>query len=721
MSHRIARRSLGLLVCVGFLLSPASAGAAGSHLFKEIFGSANQPSFGQTAGVTVIQSNGDLLVIDTASNKETISRWTPSGESDPFPALGTNVIDGKGSAPLPCTPPSVNCDRTPLNGLTFGGPGNAQVAVDESGGPTDGNIYVPQFIHPDGITSVHVVYVFDEDGNYIGLLENFKEGPAGEGSLKLFDRPCGVAVDPDGNVYVGDLSGEIHKYEPSGPVPVDADSTANFPYPPNCAIAAGAGPTDGFIFPARNGGKISKLSSSTGAEIYEVDPRPTTTVGIDPVSGHLYAAKEAAEIAEFDVSAPLSAEEIEPPIALAGSARGVAVNGLTGDVYVIQFGSDKVEVFAARVSVLPLTVKKAGTGKGTVKSKPPGINCESSCVEETTAFEEGEPVELKAKRAPGSEFIGWTTLAGDTGTCTGSTSPCEVSLTEATELKAEFELLPPPTVTGVSPSEGPTGGGNLVEITGTNFAEATKVEFGASVVEAPFIEKTATKLKLKAPGHSAETVDVIVTTASGVSVDTPDDDYIYVGDPHVTGLSPSAGPVAGGNEVRITGTNLAEATKVEFGSAVIEAPFIENTATGITVTAPAHSAGTVSVRVTTPGGTSLSFPTDDYAYLAPAALPPVPEAGSTGPLILPPPQALCLVPKLKGLGLAGARRTLARAHCKTGEIVRPRARRRGGGSLVVGASRPGAGASLPAGAEVDLTLVARAKQRQANHRRGGSR
>jgi len=71
-------------------------------------------------------------------------------------------------------------------------------------------------------------------------------------------------------------------------------------------------------------------------------------------------------------------------------------------------------------------------------------------------------------------------------------------------------------------------------------------------------------------------------------------------------ISPNQGSTGGGQTVTITGTNLAGATVVHFGSK--SATITANTPTSITVTTPSGT-GTVPVTVTTPGGTSnpLSF------------------------------------------------------------------------------------------------------------------
>ena len=65
----------------------------------------------------------------------------------------------------------------------------------------------------------------------------------------------------------------------------------------------------------------------------------------------------------------------------------------------------------------------------------------------------------------------------------------------------------------------------------------------------------------------------------------------------------------------ITGTNLTGATAVNFGANAATGHSV-NSATSITATSPAGSAGTVDVTVTTPGGTSATSSADHFTYVA---------------------------------------------------------------------------------------------------------
>ena len=90
--------------------------------------------------------------------------------------------------------------------------------------------------------------------------------------------------------------------------------------------------------------------------------------------------------------------------------------------------------------------------------------------------------------------------------------------------------------------------------------------------------------------------------------------------PVVTSVSPNNGPSTGGTSVTITGIGFTGETSVLFGIHRRHRLRLANAASvdsQIIATAPAGSAGTVDVTVTTPIGTSAKSSADQYTYSAP--------------------------------------------------------------------------------------------------------
>jgi hypothetical protein len=116
--------------------------------------------------------------------------------------------------------------------------------------------------------------------------------------------------------------------------------------------------------------------------------------------------------------------------------------------------------------------------------------------------------------------------------------------------------------------------------------------------------------------------------------------------PTVSGVRPSSGPVAGGQSVTVTGTNLTGATDVDFGVMAASDVVVGAGGTTLSVTTPAGASGTVDVTVATPAGQSAISSSDTYTYLAlPSVTGIAPDAG---------PLAGGTMVTISGSGLAGA-------------------------------------------------------------------
>lgn len=98
-----------------------------------------------------------------------------------------------------------------------------------------------------------------------------------------------------------------------------------------------------------------------------------------------------------------------------------------------------------------LTVTKAGSGTGTVSSSPAGINsCATTC---TAPFTNGTSVALTPNATGGSTFTGWG------GACSGTTVPCNVTVSGAVSVTATF--TPPVVMVNLTVTKAGTGAGTV--------------------------------------------------------------------------------------------------------------------------------------------------------------------------------------------------------------------------------------------------------------------
>jgi hypothetical protein len=182
-----------------------------------------------------------------------------------------------------------------------------------------------------------------------------------------------------------------------------------------------------------------------------------------------------------------------------------------------------------------------------------------------------------------------------------------------------------PTLTSVTPSQGPATGGNTVTLTGTNLSAVTQVLFGGTPATL-FTLVSATQITAVAPPGTG-TVQITATSPGGTSNPLT---YAYVPAPVLTSVAPNQGPTTGGTTLTLTGTGFTGATAVRFG-ATPATSFTVTSATQITAVAPPGAEGPVAVTVSTPGGTtSPSVPQSYFYYLGlPALSSVVPASGPT--------------------------------------------------------------------------------------------
>lgn len=371
---RGSRRSLGILLVplVAFAVlagSVASANAATQRPFKETFGSAAQPSFQWPLAVAVDPGTGDVLVADY--QEQAIRRFHSDGTPSPFSALGTNLIDGREANGKPCAEEPASCDQTLQNGIEVEAASAQQIAVDDSGGPTDGNIYVSQRGIFTGTSSIDI---FASNGEYLGQLTATETG-------NFQGAATGVAVDLAGVVYAA-VGGEVHEYLPSSNVPINGDYVSSFGPGPErsvTTIALGSGPTAGSLFGAGSeldSGANTRLAYKFDRETGEVEytfarGSAITSIATDPTTGHVllkFLSKTDVfeELVEFDASGN-SAVTVGRILGSPGHTigDGFALSPSGEDLYVAGELGAPISVFGSPGVVPTVTADPASNVTGT--------------------------------------------------------------------------------------------------------------------------------------------------------------------------------------------------------------------------------------------------------------------------------------------------------------------------------------------------------------------
>ncbi|MFZ1927074.1 MAG: hypothetical protein WAU42_13140 [Solirubrobacteraceae bacterium] len=239
-------RRVSLLVTVtaaALTLGGSSALAASPLSFGEPGEGAGQIE--SARGIAIEQERGDVYVNDASPNGNArADKFGPGGEF--LLSFGWGVADGAAelqSCGPEATPPTATCQRG-IPGLSGAGPGQfgiepAGIAVDNSGGPSQGSVYVKdvqgeevsglgtvvrprvekfsptgQFILAIGgevNKTTHANLCTAASGNTCGSATHVGSGP---GEFEFLGNGA-VAVGPNGTLYVGD-KGRIQKFSAAG-------------------------------------------------------------------------------------------------------------------------------------------------------------------------------------------------------------------------------------------------------------------------------------------------------------------------------------------------------------------------------------------------------------------------------------------------------------------------------------------------------------------------
>ncbi|HKK91803.1 MAG TPA: IPT/TIG domain-containing protein, partial [Longimicrobiales bacterium] len=129
-----------------------------------------------------------------------------------------------------------------------------------------------------------------------------------------------------------------------------------------------------------------------------------------------------------------------------------------------------------------------------------------------TDFQADAAVAIGGVAATGVTFVNSTELTATTEARAAGTVDVVVTNpdTQIGTLTDGFTYVAPPTVTAISPDSGPTAGGTVVTITGTDFqADATVTIGGVTATDVTFVNST--EITATTPAGTAGQADVVVT------------------------------------------------------------------------------------------------------------------------------------------------------------------------------------------------------------------
>ena len=389
--ERKGRSVIALLALLGtwLLLSAAPASAADTiQVFSSSFdGTGTIPGgafTGQIDKMAINQVTENVYVLD--KNNQTVGQFDSAGN------------------PVPFTDPSQSGNTAiQISGLG----GDADIGIDNSGGPSQGNIYVAGEGGP--------VHAFTSTG--LQLDGNWPvSGVPGQGN---FHDNCGLAVDNSGNVWVGEYGGEgqgISEFTPSG------EYTGV-----HAAIGAGTChftfDQDNNLWVAKFNGAVTEYDASSNyTTLGQVDPGPTYALGLDPTSGRVLVddGTQVNEYNELGGYASFGLPDLAHSFAGLEDSHGVAVNG-SGDAYVSDRSPQTVDIFEA------------------IPAPSPSISSES------TANVHSNEALLKGTIEPGTAGVTFHFEYGETSAY-GNTAPMPDAHTLPGEVSQQLFGLSPNTV-----------------------------------------------------------------------------------------------------------------------------------------------------------------------------------------------------------------------------------------------------------------------------------
>ncbi|MGW3041744.1 IPT/TIG domain-containing protein [Kitasatospora sp. NPDC001159] len=587
--------------------------------------------------------NNTLAFIDTATS--TVSTFSDPSFNSPFEVAvnpaGTRayvanhggstvtVIDLTTAMPNVIATPAVG---TQPNGVAVN-PNGAQVYVTNTG---SNNVTV---LDPNGVVlgtttagtvgagpigvafnpAGTVAYVANNGGGSLTVLDATVTPPTQITTVGGLSLPAGVAVSPDGTrAYVVNFGADtLSVIDTAGNSLITSLAVGH--HPSRVALT----PDGNFAYVTDNNdgnppGTVSVLQ--VRPIVTSISPLSGSTLGGTPITitgsgftGATAVTLNATPVVGFTVVDDSHITGTTPPHA-AGTVHATVTTSLgsgTGGSFTYVVPPPTI------TSIVPVSGSTSGGTLVTITGTNfTGATAVSIAGTPVTQFQVIDDSHISAVTAPHAPGIGTVSVTTPGGTAAGPATYTYVT--------------PAPTITNFTPTSGSTVGGTQVTVTGTGLTGATAVSI-AGVPATTFQVLNDTTIVATTAPHAPTSGPVSVTTPGGTA--TSAGNYTYATPaPTVTGIFPTSGPSGKSTQVAISGTALTGATSVTVNGNPV--PFTVVSDNEITATLPPHAAGTVTVTVTTPGG-SVSIPftyTRDRTQLtaSPALaqlFPPQPHAG----------------------------------------------------------------------------------------------
>ena len=578
---------------------------------------------GFTAGSTVSVDGGPAITPATINGAGTsLTFVTPSHAAATVPVTVTTTAGTTTAGQFTFVPAPTTTSLDPTNGPTAGGTSVTITGTGFTAGSTvsvDGGAPIaPTSVAPNGLS-----LVFDTPAHVQGPVPVSVTTVGGTSAPQTFTYnppvPTAISLAPNTGPTIGGTSVTISGtgFVTGSTVTVDGVEIIPDSIAPNgqslvfTTLPHAAGAVD--VTVTTPGGTSTPALTFT----YGVPPLGTpTATNLDPTSG---PAAGGTPVTIFGANfGPGSTVSVDGEVIIPDS---IATDGLSlvFTTPTHQAGPVPVTVTTSVGTTAPLEftyIAAAPTATGLAPDHGPidggtlvTISGTDFIPGSTVSIDDGAPITPTSIAANGRSltFITPAHVEGPVNvtvtTTSGTTGPLVFTFAP--------DPIPAPTADELDPDHGPTAGGTIVTITGTDFVPGSVVSIdGGPAITPTNIAADGESLTFVTPVHAAGTVQVTVTTPSGTSAPL---DFVY--DPLPTSLSlvPNHGPFSGGTSVTITGTGFTPGSIVRIdGGAAITPTNIATDGLSLTFSTPAHAPGPVAVRVTTDAGTTgpLAFTYD---------------------------------------------------------------------------------------------------------------